>query len=568
MADFRRNYLSHKQIMDVTTGWVQAWPAIVRRHVIGKSPEGREVVVLEIGTNGEKVRPAVWIDGNMHATELAGSSTALALAEDFIHLFASASADRASFNALAKSEIEVLRGLTVYVCPRISPDGAEAALSSGRYTRSSPEDRRVSRLRSRWRLRDMDGDGKAGWMRVQDPTGELVESRKVAGLLVPRRPGDDGPFFKMWPEGDIENFDGSHVPDPAMLSDNAVDFNRNFPWNWRPEPEQCGAGDYPGSAPETRALMEFVTSRPNIFAWLNFHTYGGVFIRPLGHLPDHKMNQGDLAIFRQIAAWNEEFTGYPTVSGYEDFLYEPEKPLHGDLTEYAFHQRGAIAMVCEIWDIFKKIGCKPGKKFIDYYFQVDREELEALALWDREHNGGRIVGVWRPFDHPQLGRVELGGYNPLVGVSNPPESFLPEICEQQSRAFLKLAALAPRLELSTAVTRDQGVSTVVVTVRNLGYLSTMVMESFKDLPINEPLVLRWESDGSLEPLSPGGTQIEMGHLQGWGRGLHAQLSGLAMPSTSGSSSSKVTRLVIKGTGILRLSAGNCRVGWHEVSVTL
>jgi hypothetical protein len=568
VADFRRSYLNHRQIMELTGGWAQKWPAVVKRHTIGKSPEGREVIVLEIGLNGDKVRPAVWIDGNMHATELAGSSTALALAEDFIHLFTGTSAGRAAFDCLASSELEVLRQLTVYVCPRISPDGAEAALSSGRYTRSSPDDRRVARSQPRWRVKDMDGDGTAGYMRIKDPCGELVESSKVSGLLVPRRSGDEGPFFKLWPEGDIENFDGAHIPDPTMLSDNSVDFNRNFPWNWRPEPEQYGAGDYPGSAPETRAVIEFVTGRPNIFAWLNFHTYGGVFIRPLGHLPDHKMNQNDLAIFRQIAAWNSHYTGYPTVSGFEDFLYEPDKPLHGDLTEYAFHQRGAIALVCEIWDIFNRIGCKSGKKFIDYYFQIDREEIESLALWDKEHNHGRIVGTWRAFEHPQLGPVELGGYNPLIGVSNPPESFLPGICNDQARAFLKLAAMAPRIDLSAEVSRVGDVCTLTVTTRNLGYLSTTVMESFKDLPINEPLVLRWDAEDGVEVLSPGGNQIEIGHLLGWGRGLHAQLSGLAMPVTTGSSSSRVTRLVVRGQGVLHLRVGNCRVGWHELRATV
>jgi hypothetical protein len=66
-----------------------------------------------------------------------------------------------------------------------------------------------------------------------------------------------------------------------------------------------------------------------------------VLIRPLGDKPDDKMDQGDLAVYRQVEAWAKEFTGYPTVSGFHEFLYEPEKPLKGDLTDYAYHQRGA-----------------------------------------------------------------------------------------------------------------------------------------------------------------------------------------------------------------------------------
>ena len=38
-----------------------------------------------------------------------------------------------------------------------------------------------------------------------------------------------------------------------------------------------------------------------------------------------------------------------------------------------------------------------------------RVDVEAIGRWDRDHNGGRVVGGWRPFVHPQLGPVEIGG---------------------------------------------------------------------------------------------------------------------------------------------------------------
>ena len=54
-------------------------------------------------------------------------------------------------------------------------------------------------------------------MRREDPTGEFVESDAFPGLLVLREPGDAGPFFKVWPEGHIEGFDGRHVPESLPL---------------------------------------------------------------------------------------------------------------------------------------------------------------------------------------------------------------------------------------------------------------------------------------------------------------------------------------------------------------
>ena len=77
--------------------------------------------------------------------------------------------------------------------------------------------------------------------------------------------------------------------------------------------------------------------------WLNLHTFGGVVIRPFGDQPDSKMDRGDFGVYEQVQAWMTEHTGYPTVSGYHEFLYEPDKPVRGDLKDFAYRQRGALA---------------------------------------------------------------------------------------------------------------------------------------------------------------------------------------------------------------------------------
>ena len=38
--------------------------------------------LVSIGPDLDRTRPAVWVDGNVHAAELVGSSVALAIAED------------------------------------------------------------------------------------------------------------------------------------------------------------------------------------------------------------------------------------------------------------------------------------------------------------------------------------------------------------------------------------------------------------------------------------------------------------------------------------------------------
>ncbi|MEJ2604015.1 MAG: M14 family metallopeptidase [Gammaproteobacteria bacterium] len=561
-GDFRNRYLSYDELTATLHAWVERWPGHARLESLGTTAEGRELWLLTVGPQPEERRPAVWVDGNMHAAELCGSSVALGIAEDMLRLHAE---DAVPHN-LSPAVCAALRETLFYVMPRVSPDGAERMLTECRYVRSNTRDDRPDESRSYWRPRDLDGDGRALAMRIEDPTGEFVQAPDVPNLMVLRTIDDEGPFYKLYPEGVIENFDGRTIPSPSFLSDSPIDLNRNFPWSWAPDHEQPGAGSYPGSEAESRAVIEFTTAHPNIFAWLNLHTFGGVGIRPLGHLPDSKMDQEDLAIFRQIGAWLEEYTGYPMVSGYEEFLYEPDKPLHGDLTDYAYHQRGCIAYVVELWDLFRQVGLERRKPFVKAYTDLDRDDMVAIARWDREHNAGRAVLDWTRFEHPQLGTVELGGIDPRVGMWNPPSELLPGICNQHAAAFLRVAAMTPRPRIAdiTTTTLGDGLSRVDITIENRGYLPTYVLSSAKKLSWNEAPYLEVECTGC--ELVEGSRRRPVGHLDGWGRGAGEGTGALYYPYGRGTTGRARQSLVVKGKGTLRVSLRSCRIGetWHEL----
>jgi hypothetical protein len=469
---------------------------------------------------------------------------------------------KADVHGLPEHVRRALRDVLFYVLPRMSPDGAEAVLTTGRYVRSSPRDTRPHRNHARWLGQDIDGDGLALLMRVRDEGGEFVESRAVPGLLVERRLEDPGPYYKVYPEGVIENFDGATIPTPSFLSDNATDLNRNFPYAWAPEHDQIGAGAFPGSEPESRAVIEFTSRQPHIFAWLNLHTFGGVFIRPLGDKPDAKMDQDDLALYRQIAEWGQEHTGYPTVSGFEEFTYEPDKPLHGDLTDYAYHQRGCIAYVCELWDLFEQAGLAKQKRFVDRYTHLAPADMEALGRWDAERNRGRAVRPWRRATHPQLGEVEVGGLDPRVGLWNPPYERIDEVCRAQAAAFLRVAALAPRIAVTArrVVATPGGGKRIEITVENRGYLPTYVLSSAKKLEWSEPLVAVVETQGC-SLCDPRAARAEVGHLDGWGRGKFGGTAALYYMRSRGSTGAKTLAWAVEGSGVASIRIGSCRTGW-------
>ncbi|MEO0322869.1 MAG: M14 family metallopeptidase [Myxococcota bacterium] len=561
---FRDRLVDYATLKAQVQAWAQAFPELVRVESLLTTPGGREQWLLTLGPEPDRLRPGVWIDGNMHASELAGTSVCLAVAEDVLRLHLDPEAELHGLPATLRAE---LRDVLVYVLPRISPDGAEAVLGSGRFLRSVDRDERPAQQHPRWRSEDLDGDGLALLMRFEDPAGDFVEAPEFPGLMVSRALGDAGPFYRVVSEGVIDRWDGDTLPEPSFLSDNDPDLNRNFPYAWASEPKQLGAGAYPGSAPEGRSVIEKATTLPHLFVWLNLHTFGGVHIRPRGDVPDAKMDPGDLALFRQVEAWAETYTGYPMVSGFEEFTYSPETPLHGDLSDWAYHDRGCLAWVCELWDIFERAGLPKRGRFVDRYAHLDREHMVQLATWDRDVNQGRMLRPWTRVTHPQLGEVEVGGLDPRVGIWNPPPEELPGVCAGQSALFLRCAAMVPRPVLSLAGEALGGdLHAVTATLENHGYLGTAGIPSAASRPFAEPPHLAVELEGAT--LVSGAPRRELGHLEGWGKGRFTGHGMMGLQRSRGVRTRATHRLVVRGPGALRVRVTSCRTGALDASLEL
>ena len=74
----------HYFVYDELTGFLKEtaakYPQLTRLKSIGKSPQGRDLWLIEItnqNTGPAKHKPAFWIDGNTHAGEVTGSMVAL-----------------------------------------------------------------------------------------------------------------------------------------------------------------------------------------------------------------------------------------------------------------------------------------------------------------------------------------------------------------------------------------------------------------------------------------------------------------------------------------------------------
>jgi hypothetical protein len=464
-VQFERFY-TYAELTETLEAWTSEFPSLFQLESIGRSYEGRDIwlcTVAHAGTGPADEKPAVFVHAQIHASEFTGTTAALHLLDRLLHGHGSdervtAAVDTRSF----------------YVVPRVNPDGAEAVLADGRWRRSSvrpyPRDEPEDGLQRE----DVDGDGRVLFMRMPDPNGPWKPHPDDPRLFVPRAPDDlDGDFYRVLPEGTIRNWDGVTVPIAPALE--GLDLNRQWPAEWAPEAEQQGAGPYPGSEPETRALIQAIVDRPNIVSYVGYHTFSGVHLRPWSGHPDDDFPVPDLRAFELMGEEATRLTGYPAISIFHDFKYHPKMVIKGGDVDWIYDHLGAYAWVTEFWSPQRAAGLS-SYHFIDWLRDHSPEdELAVLKVADEVGEG---YVDWYPFDHPQLGTVELGGWDMVRFWFNPPLSRLEQEVTPHGDFALFLALVSPRLEARSFESEPvgNGAFRVRLVLENTGWLPTNVTE--------------------------------------------------------------------------------------------
>jgi murein tripeptide amidase MpaA len=310
-------------------------------------------------------------------------------------------------------------------------------------------------------------------MRVRDPNGGYKAHPEEPRLMIARDPAESGgEYWRIMPEGTLVHYDGVKIR--LNRDKQGLDLNRNFPAGWRQEYQQVGAGPYPVSEPEVRAVVDFIVKHPNIGAGVSFHTHSGVILRPFSAEPDENMPAEDLWLYKLFGKRSTELTGYPNISIFHDFKYHPKQVITGGF-DWIYEHLGQFFWTVEIWAPAREAGIS-GYHFTDWYREHPPEDDLKLLRWQEREMGGEGYVDWYPFEHPQLGRVELGGWNRLAMFRNPPPKFR-EREVARFPAWLTWQALTlPRLEpFLTEVTR-LGPDTwrVRLAVQNSGYLPSYV----------------------------------------------------------------------------------------------
>ena len=500
-------YYRYDDLSRILGEYAQEYPGLVRLGSIGQSYEGRDlwlVTLTNFETGEADQKPALWVDGNIHASEVAPSSACLFLINRLVSSYG--------------SDPDVTRCLDTrafYVCPRVNPDGAEWALADRpkiirSSTRPYPYDEEpLGGLV--WQ--DVDADGRMLMMRVPDPNGAWKVCPEEPRLLIRREPAEaGGQYYRLLREGRIEDYDG--VTFGLQPEKERLDLNRNFPVNWRQEHEQEGAGPYPASEPEVHAVVDFITSHPNITGGVAFHTMSGVLLRPYGEQPDEAMPAEDLWTFEKIGQKGTELTGYPAISVYHDFRYHPQKVISGVFDDWMYDHLGLYAWVVELWNPQRQAGIEE-IKYIEWRREHPLEDDLKLLKWSDEVLEGKGYVDWYPFEHPELGPVELGGWNWLYAFKNPPPQFLEKEIAPFADWLIWHLLISPRLEILQVEAKPLGEDThrIRLVVQNSGWLPTSITKKASQNQIVRGVVCEIElPEGAT--LETGQAREEVGQLEG------------------------------------------------------
>jgi murein tripeptide amidase MpaA len=493
-------YYTYAELTEAMQQLAAAYPELAKLYSIGQSPEGRELWLMELtnpATGAADQKPGYYADGNHHAGEVTGSMAAL-------HLI---------YRLLTGPEGQLLDKYAFYVLPRVSPDGAEAYLTTPETLRSAPRHYPFPDPQPGLHPADINGDGEILLMRVKSPIGEWKASQEDPRLMLKRLPDEDeGEFYRIFTEGYIEDYDGS--PFAAQATHKwGLDLNRNYPCEWGLESRQPGAGDYPLSEPETRAVANFVLAHKNIASVVTFHTTGGVILRPPGTKPEKQAPKRDVAMFKAVGEMATEETGYPCCNIFDEFLQDTVNFSSGAFDDWLYEHQGIPAYTVELWDLATRAGVHVWPRRPKTEREEGEDYAKILAWIDQELNGEGFA-PWTPFEHPQLGPVEIGGFHIKQVVQNCPPRFLPDECAKNVRFCLRQAKTMPRLTLSPVTVKKVDAATwqLSVTVTNAGYLPTFLTQVALNQKTAKPVTASLSAPQGVQV--HGKSRQQIGHLEG------------------------------------------------------
>lgn len=516
-------YWDYSKIVDWCYDFVKVHSDNCRIEVLGHTNLGLPILMIVIG---KEQNPTLWIDGGTHASEWAGVM--------------------ATLYALSKwaKQMETLTGMSrfskvsVAVVPCVSPDGYQALFEGKPFLRSNLREPLAGNFRMGLEPQDINRDGRVEFMRWKDPAGPFVLDKEAPLGLRPRKIHDSpSKAYFLSREGLFLNWDGfSWMQAPRKFG---MDLNRNFPVEWSPfEMFGMDSGAYALSEVESRSITDAIYNLPSVIGAISLHTYTGALLTQ-PYNADPKLPESDIFLLKKLGRELIEGTDYQLLSVHPDFTYHPKQKIIGVWADFLSTTLGIPAYTLELWNPFAWAEVDidhPARFFMD----PDPEVVCALLNKSIDEQ----FSLWMPHKHPQLGSIEIGGFDYLRTIRNPPEALLQKECEQAFRLVDNFLSTLPFVQIQVEKRNvAENLFVVEALVQNLGYLSTAGLSQAHKRKLAKGIELSLELSDN-QKIVQGEPLVSLGILQGWGQ----QPTNAIYPSLGASSHRKGSRWLIDGSG--------------------
>lgn len=521
-----RDYRKTSEVQAFIKNLAASNPQTVKIHKIATSPGGSEVSVIGISKN-QGNGPAIFVGANFDGITPLATEGALWLASYLLE------------NSRYTEKVNW------YILPCGNPDAAGNFFATPRIAETLnalPVNNDVDEQTDEDGCEDLNGDGFITLMRKKVPDGNYRISDEDPRLLVRADPlkGERG-IYRIYTEGTDNDNDGLYNEDGR----GGVNPGINFPHDFRHNVKEAGL--WPGYAPETFGVMEFIYAHPEIIMTVTLgeanllldlpqegkpdfdpskirvteqlsrqtglpanetYTLEQLILTLQNRFPDlnvdenmvlSSLNLGPERNFRKndivmLESLSKAYKKALSEAGLPTARIPSEKPRSGSFELFSYFHLGVPTIAINLWkpDARRDSTSAPAAQTEGSATVRDgsREkkptaEKQMLDYFDRKGITG--FAEWKPFSHPQLGEVEIGGFIPFAG-NTPPAGMAGDLLAGQIPFVAALADQVPdiSLEEEKVTPLGAGVYRVEVYVGNkapLPYPSDMGQRNQQPAPV-------------------------------------------------------------------------------------
>ncbi len=423
-----------------------------------KTEGGQDIWALQIGKGDLENKPAIAITGGVEGYHVLSVELALQVA-----------------NRLLKDHSELLETTTFYVFPNMSPDAYSQYFSSMRYERRGNtvkiDQDRDGRL-SEDGYEDLNKDGFITKFRVESPLGDYVPHEKDPRVLVKAdNEGKSTTRYRMFSEGIDNDKDEKYNEDP----EEGIAFNKSLTYKF-PAFESY-AGDYPVSQKESRALLDYLFERWNIFAFVTFSPANNLSAPLKFDKSDAEkrivssMLEKDVELNKMVSEIYNETIPHKAYN-------QENQGTEGDYFQWAYFHFGRLSFSTPGWWVPEVKAETKDSTMIEENKDIKEEKVTPetnFLAWAQEEDLKNVFIPWQEVNHSDFPnqKVEVGGIKPFVMV-NPPYRMVDSIAANHTNFIVKLAEIQPKLEFHNLKTEklSGGLTRITVDLFNNSPLPT------------------------------------------------------------------------------------------------